>query len=77
MRNNYSLYTLVISAVTVLATPQIAIGISSAELAGIARNITVLINGKDDMGSGVLIKKEDKTYTVLTAHHVVEKKANM
>ena len=78
MRHNYSLYPIVVGVLTILATPQIAIGLSDSEVEKIARKITVLIDGKNDSGSGVIIKKDDATdnitYTVLTARHVVEKK---
>ncbi len=74
MRHNYSLYPIVIGVLTILATPQIVIGLSNTEVAKIARGITVLIDGKYNSGSGVIVKKEDDTYTVLTNHHVAEKK---
>lgn len=42
------------------------------EIHQIARPITVLINGDDGGGgTGVIIAKEGKTYTILTNHHVV------
>lgn len=41
------------------------------EVNAIAKSITVLIDGQNP-GSGVLIYRDDQTYTVLTALHVVE-----
>ncbi len=74
MRHSYSLYPIVVGTLTILATPQIVIGLSDSEVEKIAREITVLIDGKNQSGSGVLIKKEGTTYTVLTARRVVEQK---
>lgn len=74
MRHNYSLYPIALGVLTILATPQVAMGLSNTEVAKIAQQITVLIDGKYNSGSGVIIKKEDKTYTILTANHIVEKK---
>lgn len=75
MRHNYQLYPIVIGVLTILSTPQTAIGSSNTEVAKIAQDITVLIDGKQGSGSGVLIRKEDKTYTILTTSRVVEKKS--
>jgi tetratricopeptide (TPR) repeat protein len=43
----------------------------SEEIYQIVVPITVLIDGDDRWGTGVIIAKEGKTYTVLTNHHVV------
>jgi S1-C subfamily serine protease len=43
---------------------------SATQVATTARQITVLIEGQN-LGSGVIIKHEGNTYTVLTAQHVV------
>jgi tetratricopeptide (TPR) repeat protein len=43
---------------------------SSAQVANTAKQITVLIEGQAP-GSGVIIKREGNTYTVLTTRHVV------
>lgn len=46
--------------------------LSSEQVSKIATEITVLIDGCDS-GSGVLYKREGKTYSVLTAKHTVDK----
>lgn len=53
--------------------------ISKAEISKVAQGITVMI--QDDQnprspGSGVIIKREGQTYTVLTAQHVVKSPSN-
>jgi len=57
----------------VLLQPITAKALSSTEVGKIAEGITVLIDYKDNSGngSGVIIKKQGNTYTVLTAAHVV------
>ncbi|WP_164920635.1 S1 family peptidase [Thermosynechococcus vestitus] len=49
---------------------------SGEEINEIARNITVLIVGKDSHGSGAIISRSGSTYYVLTAKHVVNRKDN-
>ncbi|QLE56447.1 tetratricopeptide repeat-containing serine protease family protein [Nostoc sp. TCL26-01] len=58
-----------------LVQPQIAAALSSSEVAKVAKAITVLIDSKNGAGTGVIIKKEGDTYTVLTAQHVVATQA--
>ncbi|MEG4985048.1 tetratricopeptide repeat-containing serine protease family protein [Microcoleus sp. BR0-C5] len=57
--------TIVISQSAIAKTPQ--------EVASIAGPLTVQINSSLGDGSGVIIAKTGKTYTVLTVNHVVEK----
>ncbi|HEY9827068.1 MAG TPA: tetratricopeptide repeat protein [Stenomitos sp.] len=52
-----------------LQTP-IAFALSAPEVGKIARNITVRIDS-DSPGSGVMVKQDGESYTVLTAAHVV------
>jgi tetratricopeptide (TPR) repeat protein len=52
-----------------LVQPRVA-ALSASQVAETANQITVLIEGQNP-GSGVLIKREGNTYTVLTAKHVV------
>ncbi len=59
------------TAAIVLIQPQIAVSLSPAEVATIAKEITVLIQVPGGSGSGVIVKKEGNTYLVLTAGHVV------
>ncbi|WP_404787121.1 tetratricopeptide repeat-containing serine protease family protein [Altericista sp. CCNU0014] len=44
---------------------------SVAEIGQIAKSVTVLIQGSDT-GSGVLIRQDGSTYTILTARHVID-----
>jgi tetratricopeptide (TPR) repeat protein len=54
---------------------QAAQAISKAEISKTAQNITVMIQDAQNpksSGSGVIIKREGQTYTVLTAQHVLQ-----
>ncbi|NJK30123.1 MAG: serine protease [Acaryochloris sp. SU_5_25] len=64
--------TLVLGMVTavVVMVPQIAMALSPAEVNKIAKQITVRVDSQTP-GSGVIIKRNGTTYTVLTAAHVV------
>lgn len=53
----------------------IAIAKSATEISQLAKSVTVLIDGPDT-GSGVVIRQEGSTYTVLTARHVVDRAGN-
>ncbi len=57
--------TIIISQSAIAKTPQ--------EVASIAGPVTVQVNSSLGDGSGVIIAKNGKTYTVLTVNHVVEK----
>jgi S1-C subfamily serine protease len=48
-----------------------AMALSAVEVGKIAKSVTVSIDSTDSVGSGVVIRKEGDTYTVLTAAHVV------
>jgi serine protease Do len=48
-----------------------AIALSNDEVNDIAKALTVRIKGASSSGSGVLIRKEGNTYTILTAAHVL------
>jgi tetratricopeptide (TPR) repeat protein len=59
----------------VLVQMQAAQAISKAEISKTAQSITVMIQDPQNpqsSGSGVIIKREGQTYTVLTAQHVVK-----
>jgi tetratricopeptide (TPR) repeat protein len=50
--------------------------LTKVEVSKVAQSVTVMIQNAQnpqDSGSGIIIKREGETYTVLTAHHVVEK----
>ena len=44
----------------------------NSEIANLAKEITVRIEGAGSPGSGVIIKKEGTRYTILTSWHVVK-----
>ena len=71
MKLFYAVSPVIITVSTMLAQPQFAVAQSSAEVAKIAKGITVLIDNENSPGSGVIIERSGKTYTVLTAAHVV------
>jgi tetratricopeptide (TPR) repeat protein/V8-like Glu-specific endopeptidase len=48
-----------------------AVALSPVEVGRIAKSVTVSIDSANSVGSGVVIRKEGNTYTVLTAAHVV------
>ena len=50
-----------------------AVASSSAEVAKVAKAVTVLIKTGSEQGSGAIINRTGNTYTVLTAAHVVKK----
>lgn len=47
------------------------LALSAVEVGKIAKSVTVSIDSENSVGSGVVIKKEGNTYTVLTAAHVI------
>ncbi len=50
--------------------------LTSVEVSKVAQSVTVMIQNAQnpqDRGSGIIIKRDGGTYTVLTAHHVVKK----
>jgi tetratricopeptide (TPR) repeat protein len=60
------------SGITVIALwIPIAHGANSVEVAKIAKAVTVNIDSPDSPGSGVIVQKNQNTYTVITAAHVV------
>lgn len=73
MKYYHALTSALIGVSIVLVQPQITNALSTEQVGEIAQGITVLIETTDkkDNGSGVIIKKEGNTYTVLTAAHVV------
>ncbi|MDJ0797270.1 MAG: tetratricopeptide repeat-containing serine protease family protein [Calothrix sp. MO_167.B12] len=73
MKFHHPLSPAIVGAAMVLMVPQVATALSSTEIGKIAEDITVLIKSEAS-GSGVIINKSGKTYTVLTAYHVVANK---
>ncbi|MBP5975272.1 tetratricopeptide repeat protein [Brasilonema sp. CT11] len=73
MKFYYRLAPVLIGVSIALVQTQVAVALSPAEVNKTAKEITVLIQSKKPRyGSGVIIKKEGNTYTVLTSYHVVE-----
>ncbi len=72
MKFYYALAPVIIGVTIALVQPQIAVALSSTEVAKLTKAITVLIDNKNGSGTGVIIKHEGNTYTVLTTKHVVE-----
>ncbi len=61
-----------IASAMVVTLPQTAAALTGRQINQIARNVTVLFVGTQGQhGSGFLIAKNDKTYYILTAYHVV------
>jgi tetratricopeptide (TPR) repeat protein len=65
-----SLAALLFAPAAIILTHQAAVAQSATQVANTAKQITVLIQGQNP-GSGVIIRREGNTYTVLTARHVV------
>jgi serine protease Do len=57
--------------ICVILWQSIALAKNVAEIGQIAKSATVLIQGSDT-GSGVLIRQDGSTYTILTARHVID-----
>jgi tetratricopeptide (TPR) repeat protein/V8-like Glu-specific endopeptidase len=60
-----------LAAVTIGCLSPSAMALSAVEVGKIAKSVTVSIDSANSVGSGVVIRKEGSTYTVLTAAHVV------
>jgi len=72
MNYKYTISTAIIGLSIAFSQPQVAKAIcSNSQVDATAEKITVLIDSQEP-GSGVIIKKEGNTYTVLTAYHVVK-----
>ncbi|MBC6429452.1 tetratricopeptide repeat protein [Nostoc sp. HG1] len=75
MKYYYGLSSALIGVSMVLVQSQVALGLSASAIEKIARDITVRIvntQNSNDSGSGIIIKRSENTYTVLTAYHVVK-----
>jgi serine protease Do len=72
-RRYYGLPAALVGSVIIILQPPATFALSSAEVSNAAEQVTVLIDGQSP-GSGVIIRREGNTYTVLTARHVVETK---
>ncbi|WP_299490019.1 trypsin-like peptidase domain-containing protein [Acaryochloris sp. IP29b_bin.137] len=71
MKFGYGIPSVLVGAATIVVVQaQVVLALSAAQVANIAEQISVKIDGQAP-GSGVMIAKQDKTYFVLTAAHVV------
>ncbi len=61
-----------IAATVMLVQIQTTLAKTSTEVGQVAKAITVMISTPDEIGSGVIIKREGNTYSILTAAHVVK-----
>ncbi|MBW4616227.1 MAG: tetratricopeptide repeat protein [Desmonostoc vinosum HA7617-LM4] len=75
MKFHYLLAPALMGVTVAFVQPQAAVALSSAEVAKLAKTITVLIDNQNASGTGVIIQKQGNTYTVLTARHVIETQA--
>jgi tetratricopeptide (TPR) repeat protein len=69
--NNF-MPTIIGAAIITIVQPSITIAQSINNINQIAKEITVQIESPGDPGSGVIIGKQDNTYYVLTARHVIK-----
>jgi tetratricopeptide (TPR) repeat protein len=69
---NYLLSTAVLGTIALVSYISPAVALSPVEVQRIAKQTTVQITGCD-FGSGVIIRKEGNTYTVLTVAHNLKK----
>lgn len=65
---------LTLATTAIVAPNPVSAAMSGEQINEVARNITVLISGKDSHGSGSIISRSGNTYYVLTAKHVVNVK---
>ncbi len=71
MKIDIGLSPVIVGAATiVLVQPQSVLALNASQVAAIAEQISVRIDGQAP-GSGVLLARQDQTYFVLTAAHVV------
>jgi tetratricopeptide (TPR) repeat protein len=76
---NARLSAAILGVSVALVQMQPAQALTKVEVSKVAQSITVMIQNAQnprDAGSGIIIKREGETYTVLTAHHVVENSPN-
>ena len=70
MKINYVLCAALIGTSVALVQPQV-LALSSQEVNKIAAQITVQIESEKSPGTGIIVKQDGNTYTVLTCNHVV------
>lgn len=72
LKLHHGLTAALCGAITIVAVqPPLAVAeLNEQKFAAVAKVVTVVVNGQNP-GSGVIIAKEDDTYSVLTANHVI------
>jgi hypothetical protein len=76
---NARLSAAILGVSVALVQMQPAQALTKVEVSKVAQSVTVMIQDSQSpqtAGSGIIIKREGKTYTVLTAHHVVRQSPN-
>ncbi|MBW4616500.1 MAG: serine protease [Desmonostoc vinosum HA7617-LM4] len=78
MKLDHGLATAIMGVAIAFIQPQIAMPLTAQDVSNIAKDITVVINGASDtkLGSGVIIYRQGKSYSVLTNWHVVGESGN-
>lgn len=71
MRVDHGLATAIIGVAIAFTQPEIARPLTAQDVTNLAKDITVLISGPK-LGSGVIIYRQGKTYSILTNWHVVD-----
>ncbi|MBD2299437.1 trypsin-like peptidase domain-containing protein [Nostoc sp. FACHB-87] len=71
MRLNRGFTTAIVGVAIAFTQPEIAQSLTAQDVTNLAQNITVMISGPQ-LGSGVIIYRKGKTYSVLTNWHVVD-----
>ena len=72
MRIPYRFNCFFLAAIASCLILKVAMAASVSEIAKIARQTTVKINGKQSSGSGVLVANQSGNFWVLTCRHIVE-----
>jgi S1-C subfamily serine protease len=76
---NARLSAAILGVSVALVQMQPAQALTKVEVSKVAQSITVMIQNDQNPqmpGSGIIIKREGETYTILTAHHVVKQSGN-
>lgn len=71
-----TLSTLLFFTAVIIVSVQVATALTPSDVSAIAKKITVRIDSSNDKGSGVIIERKGKVYTVITNWHVVDFKGN-
>ncbi|MDJ0799057.1 MAG: trypsin-like peptidase domain-containing protein [Calothrix sp. MO_167.B12] len=72
MKFSSQLPTAIIATTIAVISPRTTVALTAVEVNNIARQVTVRISGPKPGGTGVIVKKQGNTYTVVTNWHVVD-----